>query len=246
MTLSDLLLLLTVVVTVGALTRTCYLLARGRWRAVLGLRTVLGLYTVALVTVSLTSPRQALGLGQDRCFDDWSLSVQAVAHLRSIGAVEARGEFYLVTVRASSRARGSPSAPATHRCTCWTRGASAMIRRPAAGYGTITRRVLHAHGGLRPPAGRIARGPGGRSWALPFPPGHRRPAELSAQTDHPPPPVGQPLPPGRAVRRPREDRPPRQFIIKTRQACGRGERKQHRCSVGARGPGPWYTGRSLL
>jgi len=110
MTIADLLFLLTVVVTVVALARVCYLLARRRWTSawatLLGLGASLGLYMTALVAVSLTSPQQALGLGQDRCFDDWCLSVQGVARRHAIGAVTARGQFYLVTVRAFSRATG--------------------------------------------------------------------------------------------------------------------------------------------
>lgn len=46
---------------------------------------------------------------QDRCFDDWCLSVERVRQQPSVGAaptiVTARGEFYLVTVRVSSQAK---------------------------------------------------------------------------------------------------------------------------------------------
>jgi hypothetical protein len=110
MTIFDLLLLLTVSAAAVALPRGAYLLARGRWRAarrtVLGLGAVLGLYAATLVMVSLVSPQRVMGLHQDRCFDDWCLSVERVAHLRAIGAVAARGKFYLVTVQVSSRAKG--------------------------------------------------------------------------------------------------------------------------------------------
>lgn len=110
MTISDLALLLTALAAAVALLRIAYLLARGRWRAArrtaVGLGATLGLYAVALVAVSLASPQRVLGLHEDRCFDDWCLAVERVTHPHSIGALSARGRFYLVTVQVSSRARG--------------------------------------------------------------------------------------------------------------------------------------------
>ncbi len=109
MTIFDLLLLLTVVAAAVALLRVAYLLAHGRWRAargaIFGLGAILGVYAAALVAVSLFSPQRVMGLHQDRCFDDWCLAVERVARRRTIGTATARGQFYLVTVRASSRAR---------------------------------------------------------------------------------------------------------------------------------------------
>lgn len=56
--------------------------------------------------MSLASPQRVLALHQDRCFDDWCLAVERVAHTQVIRGVQARGRFYLVTVLVSSRARG--------------------------------------------------------------------------------------------------------------------------------------------
>jgi len=114
MTISDLLLLITVFITVVALLGGASYLARRRWRPLrrilLALGVFLGSYAAVLVTVSLTSPQQVLGPHQVRCFDDWCLSLQRVARRRAVGrwphVATARGQFYLVTVEVSSRARG--------------------------------------------------------------------------------------------------------------------------------------------
>jgi hypothetical protein len=62
-----------------------------------------------LLSVSLLSQEQVLAMHQERCFDDWCLSVERVVRQRTIGAsptiVAARGEFSLVTVYVSSRAK---------------------------------------------------------------------------------------------------------------------------------------------
>ena len=75
----------------------------------MALGSFLALYAVALLSVSLLSPQHTLAMHQDRCFDDWCLSVEWVIRQSSVGAppmlVAARGEFYLVKVRVSSRAK---------------------------------------------------------------------------------------------------------------------------------------------
>ncbi len=113
MTIFDLVFLLAVVGCLLALFAICYFLLRRQWRLArrvsLGLGSFMVLYTVVLLSVSLLSPQQTLSMHQDRCFDDWCLSVEQVVQQPSVGAspmiVAARGEFYLVTVRVSSRAK---------------------------------------------------------------------------------------------------------------------------------------------
>lgn len=113
MTIFDLVLLLAVLGCVLALLSLFYFLLRSRWtlarRASLALGSFLVLYAVVLLSVSLLSPQHMLAMHQDRCFDDWCLSVDRVVQQPTVGAppkiVTARGEFYLVTVRVSSRAK---------------------------------------------------------------------------------------------------------------------------------------------
>jgi hypothetical protein len=113
MTVFDLVLLLAVLGCVFALFALCSFLLRRQWRragqVALALFSFLTLYTVVLLSVSLLSPQHTLAMQQDRCFDDWCLSVERVRQQPSVGAapiiVAARGEFYLVTVRVSSQAK---------------------------------------------------------------------------------------------------------------------------------------------
>jgi hypothetical protein len=113
MTVFDLVLLLAVLGCLLALFSLFYFLIRRQWtsarRVSLALGFFLVLYAVVLLSVSLLSPQQTLAIHQDRCFDDWCLSVERVMQRPSVGAspmiVAARGEFYLVTVRVSSRAK---------------------------------------------------------------------------------------------------------------------------------------------
>ncbi len=61
---------------------------------------------MVLVTVSLATPQKVLPVGELQCFDDWCITVQAVARQQRIGATSAHGVFLVVTTRVSSRARG--------------------------------------------------------------------------------------------------------------------------------------------
>lgn len=67
------------------------------------------LYMAVLLSVSFLSPQHVLAMHQDRCFDDWCISVERVVQQPTIYAshtsVNAHGTFYLVTVRVSSHAR---------------------------------------------------------------------------------------------------------------------------------------------
>jgi hypothetical protein len=113
MTVFDLVFLLAVVGCVLALVALSSFLLRRHWRSArrvaLALGSFLMLYAGVLLSVSLLSPQHTFAIHQDRCFDDWCLSVERVVQQRSVGAppmiVAARGEFFLVTVRVSSRAR---------------------------------------------------------------------------------------------------------------------------------------------
>jgi hypothetical protein len=113
MTVFDLVFLLAVVGCVLALVALSSFLLRRHWRSArrvaLALGSFLMLYAGVLLSVSLLSQEHTLAMHQDRCFDDWCLSVERVVRQRSVGApptiVAARGEFFLVTVRVSSRAR---------------------------------------------------------------------------------------------------------------------------------------------
>ena len=114
MTIFDGVLILAVLGCILALVSLCYFLLRRRWTRARGVLLVLGsflvLYAVVLLSVSLLSPQRVLVMHQSRCFDDWCLSVERVVQKSTVGTAPtvatARGTFYLVTVRVSSRARG--------------------------------------------------------------------------------------------------------------------------------------------
>src|SRR5258708_6805455 len=113
MTIFDGILILAALGCVLALTALGYFLVRSQWRrakrVLLALASFLVVYAAVLVSVSLLSPQQVLAMRQDRCFDDWCLSVEQVVQQPTIGSapmlVRVHGVFDLVTVRVSSRAR---------------------------------------------------------------------------------------------------------------------------------------------
>jgi len=113
MTIFDGVLILAVLGSLLALGAVGYFLVRRQWRrakrVLLALASVLVVYAAVLVSVALVSPQQVLALHEDRCFDDWCLSVEQVVQQPAIGSapmlVRAQGVFDLVTVRVSSRAR---------------------------------------------------------------------------------------------------------------------------------------------
>ena len=112
MTIFDGILILALLGCVLSLVSLAYFLVRRKFRrakrVLLGLASFLVVYTAVLVSVALLSPQQVLALHQDRCFDDWCLSVEQVVQQSTIGStsmlVHAHGMFDLVTVRVSSRA----------------------------------------------------------------------------------------------------------------------------------------------
>jgi hypothetical protein len=113
-TIFDLLLIFAFVGCVLGLLYLLYTLIRRQWvrarRVLLALAIFLVLYSAVLLGVSLLSPQRVLAMHQDRCFDDWCLSVERVVRQPTVGTsptvATARGQFYLVTVQVSSRARG--------------------------------------------------------------------------------------------------------------------------------------------
>jgi Domain of unknown function (DUF4352) len=113
MTIFDLVLILAVLGCILAILSLCYFLVRRQWRqaklVLLLLGSFLVLYAMVLVSVSLLSPQRVLAMRQDRCFDDWCMSVERVVLDPTVGTmpnvITAKGTFYLVTVRVSSRAK---------------------------------------------------------------------------------------------------------------------------------------------
>ena len=113
MTIFDLVLILAVLESVLTLCVLFFFLLRRQWRrarhVALALFSCVVLYAAVLVSVSLFSPERVLTMHQDRCFDDWCLSVERVVQRPTVGAaptvVRAHGTFYLVTARVSSQAK---------------------------------------------------------------------------------------------------------------------------------------------
>ena len=69
-------------------------------------------YLGMVIVVSLVTPQRVVAIGENRCFDDWCLAVEGVAHTPELGPAEATvratGVFYVVTLRLSNGARGRP------------------------------------------------------------------------------------------------------------------------------------------
>ena len=57
-------------------------------------------YMSIVILVAITSPRRIVHLGEDRCFDDWCVTVEDAEHRPS-----PEGVAYTVTLQLSSRAR---------------------------------------------------------------------------------------------------------------------------------------------
>ncbi len=112
MSLFDLLFLLCFAAAVITIGRIAYLALRGRFRAArttfIRLLACVAAYMLVLIGVSLAEPRKEIPIGEARCFDDWCITVEQAARQKAIGAANAAGTFYVVTLRVSSRAKGSP------------------------------------------------------------------------------------------------------------------------------------------
>jgi hypothetical protein len=109
MSLFDLLFLVCFAAAVIALGRIVYLALRGRFRAarttLLRLLAGFAAYVLVLIGVSLAEPRKEIPIGEARCFDDWCITVEQASRQKAIGAANAAGTFYVVTLRVSSRAK---------------------------------------------------------------------------------------------------------------------------------------------
>jgi hypothetical protein len=76
----------------------------------------LGLYTVILLVVSLTSWPRYLGLNQERCFDEMCYSVTSVTITHTmtnalVHTFQAQGNYYVLTVVLRNAGRGTPQKP---------------------------------------------------------------------------------------------------------------------------------------
>ena len=105
----DLVFLVSFVGVLVAGTRIAWRLARGRTgdakRSAMRLTAFLGLYGIVLVAFSLATPQQRMAIGETQCFDDWCIAVVSVARQPEIGNVSAKGVFWIVATKVSSRAR---------------------------------------------------------------------------------------------------------------------------------------------
>ncbi len=75
-------------------------------RSAARLAAFLGLYGAVLVAVSLATPQKRLPIGEPQCFDEWCIAIVGVARQPELGNVPAKGVFWVVTAKVSSRARG--------------------------------------------------------------------------------------------------------------------------------------------
>lgn len=114
MPLADLLFLLAVFCTFVTLIGILVALLRGRKRAALRALCALGIclaiYMVIGVVVGVSAPQKTLKMGEDRCFDEMCFAPTSVKIVPAIGQASsqtnANGNFYEVSIRAASHARG--------------------------------------------------------------------------------------------------------------------------------------------
>ena len=104
MTISDLLFIGIFLATVLILCASAFIALRGRPGQAVRLLSMYGIglviYLGLVAVVSLTSPQRIMALGENRCFDDWCISVDDITRSDS-----PTGAIYSVTLRMSSRAR---------------------------------------------------------------------------------------------------------------------------------------------
>ncbi len=119
-----LIVLASVVLVIRALVLRRYGAAR---RIAVKLGILVAAYMGTLVAVSLSTPQRVLGMREDLCADDWCLAADSCALSRTVGtggtSSTARGIYYVVTLRVSSRAgRVAQRAPGTWVYLCDSRG----------------------------------------------------------------------------------------------------------------------------
>ena len=112
MSLFDLLFLVCFAALVITIGRIGYLLLRRRFAAARKtLALLLGCvaaYLLVLIGVSLAEPRKEIPIGEQRCFDDWCITVDTATPQKTLGTTSANGTFEVVTLTVSSRAQRSP------------------------------------------------------------------------------------------------------------------------------------------
>src|SRR5947199_4497172 len=112
MTLFDLLFLILMLSVIVAAVRILYLSIRQRFRparkTAIRLLLFVAAYMLVLVGFSIAEPQRQIAIGVPQCFDDWCITVENASRQAAIGELRARGNFYVVTVRVSSRAKGRP------------------------------------------------------------------------------------------------------------------------------------------
>jgi len=81
-------------------------------RILITLASCLAIYFLIAAVSAISAPQRVLAMGQDRCFDELCFAVTGVKTAPSVGPsgreAKAAGQFYMVTVRMSSHARGRP------------------------------------------------------------------------------------------------------------------------------------------
>jgi hypothetical protein len=104
MTIFDLLFIVIALATVVILFVSAFIFLRGHPGQAVKLLSIYGIglliYIGVVGAVSLASPQRILLLGENRCFDDWCISVDNIARSDS-----SMGTIYTLTLRMSSRAR---------------------------------------------------------------------------------------------------------------------------------------------
>lgn len=114
MSLSDLLFLLAVFCTFVTLCGSLVALLRGRKSAALRAFCALGIclatYMLIGVVVGVSAPQKTLKMGEDRCFDEMCFAPTSVKIVPAVGLasnqIKANGNFYEVSIQASSHALG--------------------------------------------------------------------------------------------------------------------------------------------
>jgi hypothetical protein len=109
LTLFDLLFILVFVATAAALLFAAYAAIRGRFaqagRVVLRTAIFWTVYLGIVVAVSLKTPRRVVAIGEQRCFDDWCITVERVSHLPGAGPGDSAGSPVSVVLSVSSEAK---------------------------------------------------------------------------------------------------------------------------------------------
>jgi hypothetical protein len=109
MNISDMFFIVSFILIAAGLLGILTAALKRRWDLVkrlgLGLAIYVGVYTLLLVGVALLSPQRVMVFHQLRCFDDWCAAVESVEQRSSIGALQAKDSFYLVTIDVLSQAK---------------------------------------------------------------------------------------------------------------------------------------------